>query len=156
MDDEFIVCQNLHKSYQGLKAVDGVSFSIKKGEIFGFLGPNGAGKTTIVECLQGLRSPDAGYVRVLGLDPQTEKQALRQHIGSQLQQSALPDRIKVWEALDLFNSFTRGQRDWRVLIDQWGLTGKKNSAFSSLSGGQRQRLFIALALVNMRPRGRRP
>jgi ABC-2 type transport system ATP-binding protein len=148
MKDGFIVCQNLHKSYEGLKAVDGVSFSIKKGEIFGLLGPNGAGKTTIVECLQGLRSPDAGYVRILGLDPQTEKQAVRQHIGSQLQQSALPDRIKVWEALDLFSSFTRGQRDWRVLMDQWGLAGKKDSAFGSLSGGQRQRLFIALALVN--------
>ncbi len=140
--------RGLRKSYRDVLAVKDVSFEVAEGEIFGLLGPNGAGKTTIVECLQGLRQPDAGEVRVLGFDPQTDRQALRQQIGSQLQESALPDRIKVWEALDLFGSFLGSTADWKTLMDQWGLTPKRNASFGSLSGGQRQRLFVALALVN--------
>lgn len=101
-----------------------------------------------MECLQGLRRADAGNIRVLGLDPQHNLQSLRRRLGSQLQDSALPDRLKVWEALDLFSSFVPGGRDWRGLMDQWGLSPKRNASFGSLSGGQRQRLFIALALVN--------
>jgi len=143
-----IAVERLRKSYGSKVAVDDVSFHVAEGEIFGLLGPNGAGKTTTVECLQGLRRADGGRLQVLGLDPQTEAQTLRKRIGSQLQESALPDRIKVWEALDLFASFVPGAPDWRTLIDQWGLSEKRNSAFSSLSGGQRQRLFVALALVN--------
>jgi ABC-2 type transport system ATP-binding protein len=148
MNEKIVICEDLRKSFKDVKAVNGVSFSIETGEIFGLLGPNGAGKTTTVECVQGLRQADSGYVRVLGLDPWADKQTLRQGIGSQLQQSALPDRIRVWEALDLFSSFTPGARDWKVLMEQWGLAAKKNAAFGSLSGGQKQRLFIALALVN--------
>ena len=140
--------EHLRKVYGPVVAVDEVSFEVQEGEIFGLLGPNGAGKTTTVECLQGLRQPDAGRIRVLGFDPQSEAQALRRRIGSQLQDAALPDRIKVWEALDLFASFAPNATDWRVLMEQWGLTGKRNATFSSLSGGQRQRLFVALALVN--------
>jgi ABC-2 type transport system ATP-binding protein len=143
-----IEVQSLKKYYGSTTAVDGVSFEVAEGEIFGLLGPNGAGKTTTVECLQGLRHPDSGQIQVLGLDPRFEAQALRRRIGSQLQESALPDRIKVWEALDLFASVTRKARDWRALLEQWGLGEKRKSSFSSLSGGQRQRLFIALALVN--------
>jgi ABC-2 type transport system ATP-binding protein len=143
-----IEVQNLRKTYGSLVAVDDISFEVKEGEIFGLLGPNGAGKTTTVECLQALRQPDSGDVRVLGLDPRHEAQALRRKIGSQLQESALPDRIKVWEAIDLFASVTPDALDWPVLLEQWGLAEKRKASFASLSGGQRQRLFIALALVN--------
>ncbi len=146
--DTVIEVENLRKTYGATVAVDDVSFTVNKGEIFGILGPNGAGKTTTVECLQALRKPDSGHIRVLGLDPRTEAQALRRRIGSQLQESALPDRIKVWEALDLFASLAPGESDWQMLMKQWGLYEKRKSSFSSLSGGQRQRLFVALALVN--------
>lgn len=142
-----IEVEHLRKTYGQTIAVDDVSFDVSEGEIFGLLGPNGAGKTTAVECLQALRRPDSGRIQVLGLNPQTEARILRRRIGSQLQESALPDRMKVWEALDLFSSFTTGGSDWRVLMEQWGLTEKRKAAFSSLSGGQRQRLFVALALV---------
>jgi len=143
-----ISVQNLRKTYGKTIAVDDISFEVAEGEIFGLLGPNGAGKTTTVECLQALRHPDAGNIRVLGMDPRAEAQALRRCIGSQLQESALPDRIKVWEALDLFASVAPEPLEWRVLLEQWGLAEKRKASFSSLSGGQRQRLFIALALVN--------
>ena len=143
-----IEVKGLKKQYGSLIAIKEVSFEVAEGEIFGLLGPNGAGKTTTVECLQGLRNPDGGLVRVLGFDPQTDKAELRRYIGSQLQESALPDRLKVWEALDLFASFTNSGQDWRILMEQWGLTEKKNASFGSLSGGQKQRLFVALALIN--------
>ena len=143
-----IEVQNLRKTYGTTVAVDDISFEVKDGEIFGFLGPNGAGKTTTVECLQSIRQPDSGSISVLGLDPRTQSQELRRRIGSQLQESALPDRIRVWEALDLFASVTPEALDWHVLLEQWGLAKKRKASFSSLSGGQRQRLFIALALVN--------
>jgi ABC-2 type transport system ATP-binding protein len=142
-----IEVEHLRKTYGETVAVEDVSFSVAEGEIFGFLGPNGAGKTTTVECLQALREPDSGRIRVLGLDPHAEAGALRRRIGSQLQESALPDRMKVWEALDLFSSFAPNTCDWQLLLDQWGLADKRKAAFSNLSGGQRQRLFVALALV---------
>ena len=143
-----ITVKNLRKTYGGTVAVDDISFEVSEGEIFGMLGPNGAGKTTTVEILQALRKPDSGSIVVLGYDPRREGPALRRQIGSQLQESALPDRIRVWEALDLFASVTPDALDWRVLLEQWGLDDKRKSSFASLSGGQRQRLFIALALVN--------
>ncbi|UCB42912.1 MAG: ABC transporter ATP-binding protein [Dehalococcoidales bacterium] len=143
-----IEVEHLRKTYGTTVAVADISFQVNEGEIFGLLGPNGAGKTTAVECLQGLRRPDSGNLRVLGLDPQAEATTLRRRIGSQLQESALPDRIRVWEALDLFASVVPDSSDWQVLMEQWGLTDKRKASFSSLSGGQRQRLFVALALVN--------
>jgi ABC-2 type transport system ATP-binding protein len=166
-----IEVDNLRKLYGSLVAVDDVSFTVRRGEIFGLLGLNGAGKTTAVECIQGLRKPDSGHMSVLGLDPQTQVRELRRLIGSQLQESALPDRVKVWEALDLFSSFGspigepagRGRETasrshansrkgrlapWEPLLEQWGLSAKRKASFGSLSGGQRQRLFVALALVN--------
>jgi len=145
--EEVIRVENLKKTYGKTIAVDDLSFTVAEGEIFGLLGPNGAGKTTAVECLQGLRSPDSGNIRILGIDPVTNIRALRRRIGSQLQEAALPDRIKVWEALDLFASLTPGSIDWQKLMVQWGLAEKRKSSFSSLSGGQRQRLLIARALV---------
>jgi ABC-2 type transport system ATP-binding protein len=143
--DTVIEIEHLTKRYGSLTAVDDVSFEVGRGEI---LGPNGAGKTTTVECLEGLRDRDAGSVRVLGLDPQHQGNDLRRRIGTQLQESALPDRMRVWEALDLFASIAPEGPDWRLLMEQWGLAGKRGGAFSSLSGGQRQRLLVALALLN--------
>jgi ABC-2 type transport system ATP-binding protein len=143
-----ISVDGLTKGYGATRAVDGVSFEVGSAEIFGLLGRNGAGKTTTVECLQGLRKADGGQLRVLGLDPRTQSRELRGRIGCQLQESALPGRIKVWEALDWFASFTPGGTDWNALIGEWGLADKRSAHFSELSGGQRQRLFVALALVN--------
>jgi ABC-2 type transport system ATP-binding protein len=143
-----ISVENLRKTYGETVAVDDISFEVSEGEIFGMLGPNGAGKTTTVEILQALRQPDSGKISVLGYDPRRDALTLQRQIGSQLQESALPDRMRVWEALDLFASVTPNALDWRVLLEQWGLDDKRKSSFASLSGGQRQRLFIALALVN--------
>ena len=137
----------LRKRYGETVAVAGVSLTVQAGEILGIVGPNGAGKTTTVECLEGLRRPDTGQVRVLGLDPLRQGAELHQRIGVQLQQAALPDRLKVWEALDLYAAFYRHPADWRLLLEEWGLAAKRNAAFADLSGGQRQRLFIALSLV---------
>lgn len=148
---EVIVVKDLRKSYGGIPAVDGISFVVHWGEVFGIVGPNGAGKTTTVECLVGLRKPEAGTVRVLGLDPVRQARELHRCIGVHLQGSALPDGIKVWEALALFASLYPDQANWRALLKEWGLEGKRNGRFSALSGGQRQRLFVALALVS-RPR----
>ena len=143
-----ISVNGLKKTYGGTAAVANIGFEVEAGEIFGVVGPHGAGKTTTVECLQGLRRPDAGSVSVLGMDPAEDPARLRRRIGSQLQESALPDRIRVWEALDLFASFQHDSADWRGLMDRWGLNGQARTPFSKLSGGQRQRLLVALALIN--------
>ncbi|WP_380283421.1 ABC transporter ATP-binding protein [Kitasatospora purpeofusca] len=142
-----IEVQNLRKTYGDHVAVDDVSFSVEEGEIFGVLGPNGAGKTTIVECVEGLRRYDGGTVSVMGLDPHRDKEQLRQRIGIQLQESELPPRLKVWEALQMYSTFYSDPADWRSLITDWGLEKKRDSRFGQLSGGQKQRLSIALALV---------
>jgi ABC-2 type transport system ATP-binding protein len=138
--------QGLTKRYGARLAVDDVGFTVTEGEIFGILGVNGAGKTTTVECLQGLRRPDGGRMRVLGLDPRTAGSQLRARVGSQLQASALPDRLRVDEAVLLFGDGDRRSAD--RLLETWHLTRLRRSSFASLSGGQRQRLFIALALLN--------
>jgi ABC-2 type transport system ATP-binding protein len=137
----------LTKRYGGQAVVDGISFHVERGEIFGILGPNGAGKTTAVECMEGLRRRDAGQVRILGLDPKTDGRRLHQRLGVQLQETQLQDKIKVREALELYASFYPDPADWRELLDRWGLAGKRDTRFGKLSGGQKQRLFIALALV---------
>ena len=140
--------QNLHKSYDGTPAVDGLSLAVEPGEIFGLIGPNGAGKTTTMECAAGLRTPDRGTVRMLGLDPQQQGPQLRQRIGVQLQDAALPARLTVHEAANLFASFYDAPADPDQLLDKWGLASKRDAAFADLSGGEQQRLFIALALIN--------
>ena len=137
----------LTKRYGGRAVVDGISFHVDQGEIFGILGPNGAGKTTAVECLEGLRRRDGGEVRILGLDPRTGAHRLHQRIGVQLQETQLPEKLKVREALELYASFYPDPADWRELLSRWGLTDKDGTSFAKLSGGQKQRLFIALALV---------
>lgn len=145
---QVIEVRNLHKAYDGVTAVDDVSFNVDEGEIFGIIGPNGAGKTTTIESVIGLRKPDGGSVSVLGLDPQTEARKLGNRIGTQLQEAALPERMKVWEALDLYASFYEKTVPWEPLVEQWGLAEKRNTQFGGLSGGQKQRLFISLALLN--------
>jgi ABC-2 type transport system ATP-binding protein len=147
MMNTIVQVEGLRKVYGTTIAVDEVSFEVREGEIFGMVGPNGAGKTTTIECLEGLRKPDRGKVRVLGVDPQVDSQTLRTRTGMQLQQSNLPDRMKIWEALDLYASFYPKAVDWNELLSQLGLEEKRNAPFSKLSGGQKQRLFIALALL---------
>ena len=132
---------------RGQAVVDDISFHVDKGEIFGILGPNGAGKTTAVECMEGLRRRDGGQVRILGLDPLTDRHRLHQRIGVQLQESQLQEKLKVREALELYASFYPNPADWRELLERWGLAGKADTGFAKLSGGQKQRLFIALALI---------
>ncbi len=148
MTEPAITVEHLEKRYGELVAVRDVTFEVRRGEIFGILGPNGSGKTTTVECLQGLRRADGGTLRVLGLDPTRQADQLRRRIGAQLQDSALPDRIRVGEALELFSSLSPGGPPWPTVLDEWGLGDKRRASFADLSGGQRQRLFIALALVN--------
>lgn len=147
-NDLVIEVNDLVKQYPGVRAVDGISFCVRQGEIFGMVGPNGAGKTTTIECVEGLRHLDKGNIRVLGLDPRRDGFQLREQIGIQLQSAALPDRIKVWEALDLFASFYKKSVDWRLLLAKMELKEKRNAFVSKLSGGQKQRVFIALALIN--------
>jgi ABC-2 type transport system ATP-binding protein len=144
---QVVQVEKLRKTYGATVAVDEVSFEVQEGEIFGMVGPNGAGKTTTIECIEGLRKPEQGTIRVLGVDPQRDSQTLRTRTGMQLQQSNLPERMKVWEALDLYSSFYPKAADWEELLKQLGLEEKRNATFSKLSGGQKQRLFIALALL---------
>ncbi|MGW3130778.1 ATP-binding cassette domain-containing protein [Streptomyces sp. NPDC001123] len=138
---------DLRKSYGGRAVVDGVSLAVEEGEIFGILGPNGAGKTTTVECVEGLRVPDAGRVRVTGLDPVADHDKVSRVLGAQLQQSELQPKLTVREALELYASFYPTPLDWEPLAERLGLSDKLATRFGKLSGGQRQRLFIALALI---------
>ena len=143
-----IEVRDLRKVYQHFVAVDAISFEVRRGEIFGLLGSNGAGKTTTVECVQGLRTPTSGTVRMLGHDPKTEAGALRGRVGCQLQESRLPDHLKVWEAVDLFASFTPGAADPDVLLEAVGSRRQARRHVCQPLRGQRQRLFIALALLS--------
>jgi ABC-2 type transport system ATP-binding protein len=145
-DDAVVTVRGLTKSYGDRIAVDRLDLDVSAGEVLGLIGANGAGKTTAVECIQGLRRPDAGSVRVLGLDPVRDADRVRQLVGSQLQSSALPDRLRVGEAAALFS--TRRARDAEGLLERFGLAGKLTSAFGTMSGGEQQRLFLVLALLN--------
>ena len=139
----------VRKTYGQTVAVDEASFAVLEGEIFGLIGPNGAGKTTTMECIEGIRKPDRGVIKVLGLDPFRQVYQLQERVGVQLQQAQLQKRIKVWEAVDLWASlYKKKSTDAEHLLDQLGLADKHNAWFMNLSGGQKQRLFIALALIN--------
>ncbi|MFB6395618.1 ABC transporter ATP-binding protein [Polymorphospora lycopeni] len=142
-----IEVRNLHKRYGQVVAVDDVSLSVDEGEIVGVLGRNGAGKTTTVEAIAGLRRPDRGTVRVLGLDPHRDRARVRQVLGVQLQSSALHSALTVRELVGLYRSFYATGADPDKLIEAVGLTGSRGTRFEKLSGGQQQRLSIALALV---------
>ena len=139
---------DLRKSYGDVEALRGISFEIRKGEVFGLLGPNGAGKTTTIEILEGLRKPDSGAVTVCGFDPGRESTLLKQRIGAQLQSTVLPDKITVEEAIRLFASLYQRTIGASTLLDRFGLSEKRKAYFENLSGGQKQRLALALALVN--------
>jgi ABC-2 type transport system ATP-binding protein len=144
-----IQVSKVRKTYGSTVAVDEVSFDVYDGEIFGLIGPNGAGKTTMMECIEGLRTPDCGGISVMGLDPFNDVYKLQDRIGVQLQQAQLQKRIKMWEAVDLWASlYHKKAIDAERLLQQLGLTEKRNAWFMNLSGGQKQRLFIALALIN--------
>jgi ABC-2 type transport system ATP-binding protein len=143
-----IEVNNLTKRYGDVEALRGVSFAVDEGEVFGLLGPNGAGKTSTVEILEGLRTPDGGSVSVCGLDPQTSGAEFKYVIGAALQATALPDKMRVHEALDLFGSFYPKRRGTKELLERFGLEEKRNAFYSQLSGGQKQRLALAMALVN--------
>jgi ABC-2 type transport system ATP-binding protein len=138
----------LYKRYGDLRAVDGVSFTVQQGEIFGILGPNGAGKTTTLEILEGLRHPDAGTALVLGFDMAHEARKARQRIGVQLQATALPNFTTVLEAINLFGSFYDHARTTKELLNEFDLEARAHAQANKLSGGQQQRLSIALAVVN--------
>jgi ABC-2 type transport system ATP-binding protein len=143
---DVVTVRGMHKIYGTRTVVDSLDLDVRSGEVVGLLGANGAGKTTTVECIQGLRRADAGTLKVLGYDPATQAAQLRPLIGSQLQDSGLPDRLRVSEALHLFA--TGDVRHGDELLGQFGLAARRRSAFSSLSGGERQRLFLVLALLN--------
>nr|WTB33803.1 ABC transporter ATP-binding protein [Streptomyces sp. NBC_00830] len=142
-----IEVNGLRKFYAGRPAVDGVTFAVDEGEIFGILGPNGAGKTTTVECVEGLRIPDGGTVRVAGLDPVADHDRVTHLLGAQLQESELQAKLTVREALELYSAFYPNPADWRSLAERLGLHTRLTTRFAKLSGGQKQRLSIALALV---------
>ena len=148
MSAPIIEVHNLTKNYGAVKALRGVSFEVQEGEVFGLLGPNGAGKTSTVEILEGLRPPDGGIVSVCGLDPQSPGSAFKQEIGAVLQSTALPDKLRVGEAISMFASFYKRRRDPAALLKRFGLEEKRNTFYSYLSGGQKQRLALAMSLVN--------
>ncbi|GAB3306387.1 ATP-binding cassette domain-containing protein [Epidermidibacterium keratini] len=142
-----IEISHLRKVYGEKVAVDDVSLTVEKGEIFGILGPNGAGKTTTVECVVGLRRRDAGSVNVLGLDPLQDRRALTNAVGVQLQEAALPEKMTVGEAITLYSTFYDSPRDGRELLVELGVQQAWSTPYRKLSGGQKQRLSIALALL---------
>jgi ABC-2 type transport system ATP-binding protein len=142
-----IAAERLRKTYGTTVAVEEVTFDVRRGEIFGILGPNGAGKTTTVEMLQGLRRRDSGRLEVLGLDPSRDGDRLRRRTGSQLQSSALPERLRVGEAVRLFGTLHKGPLDVDGVLRDWDLRDLRRRPFATLSGGQQQRLFLALALL---------
>jgi ABC-2 type transport system ATP-binding protein len=145
-----IAVSDLRKHYGATKAVDGISFEVREGEVFGMLGPNGAGKSTAIEMVEGLRRPDGGTITVLGLAQPREAKAIKDRIGVQLQTTGLYPELTVAEVLNLFRTFFPGRHSLSTdeLIKLMDLEEKRNTRSKQLSGGQRQRLSVALALVN--------
>jgi ABC-2 type transport system ATP-binding protein len=148
MANTVLQVENLIKRYGDVEAVRGISFEVAESEVFGLLGPNGAGKTSTIEILEGLRDADGGKVSVCGYDPQRNPDELKREIGAALQSTALPEKMRVMEALRLFASFYKRRRNPEDLLKRFGLEEKRNAYYSQLSGGQKQRLALAIALVN--------
>jgi ABC-2 type transport system ATP-binding protein len=146
-DSHAVRCDALHKRYGGVVAVNGLSFTVQRGECFGLLGPNGAGKTTTIEILEGLLEPDEGEVQVLGLTWKAHAPQLRQRLGIQLQETQLADKLTVVETLRLFRSFYQRGRTIDELLQIVEMDGKRESWVNKLSGGQKQRLALACALA---------
>lgn len=150
MENPVVEVIDFRKSYGDFVAVDGISFEVNQGEIFGLLGPNGAGKTSTLESLEGLRSPDSGSLRVAGIDPTREPRKLRNVIGVQLQASGLPESITVDEAMKFFCAY-HGVDARYDLLDRLGLAEKRKAQYHQLSTGQQRRLSLALALAHNPP-----
>jgi len=148
MTNSVLRVENLTKRYGDVQAVRGISFQVAEGEVFGLLGPNGAGKTSTIEILEGLRDADGGNILVCGCDPKTQSGELKHEIGAALQSTALPEKLKVIEALHLFAGFYRRRRNPEDLLKRFGLVEKRTAFYSQLSGGQKQRLALAIALIN--------
>lgn len=148
MSEPAIWVNGLRKSYDGFEAVRGIDFAVRSGEVFGLLGPNGAGKTTTVEILEGLRQRTAGEVRVLGFDPAIQEAELKDRIGVTLQSTNLPDKLKVGEAIELFQAFYSRHVDGDAVLRRMQLWDKRHAYYQTLSGGQKQRLALAMALIN--------
>jgi ABC-2 type transport system ATP-binding protein len=146
--DNLVDVQELCKSYGSLQAVDGVSFTVKRGEVFGILGPNGAGKTTTVEILEGMRLPDSGVARINGIDIRKDPRAVKSLIGIQLQSSSFFEKLNLAELLEVFGSLYRRRVDAKALLCEVELEDRARSEFKDLSGGQKQRFSIATTLVN--------
>ncbi|MBN1139414.1 MAG: ABC transporter ATP-binding protein, partial [Anaerolineae bacterium] len=145
---DVIKVESLQKHYDDVQAVDGISFEVHEGEIFGFLGPNGAGKTTTIEIIEGYKTADSGRATVLGLDPRRNRRALRERIGLMLQETTLYPDLKVGEVLQLFTSYYRRPVETDALLEMVGLQEKRGAFIRTLSGGQRQRVVFCLALIN--------
>ncbi|MEH7385546.1 ABC transporter ATP-binding protein [Bacillus sp. JJ1521] len=148
MNQNVIELTNISKSYGDVKAADGITLQVKKGEVFGIIGANGAGKSTTLEIMMGIRKPDTGTVKILGMNVENASNEIKQKIGIQLQQTALYDRIKVKEALKLFSSYYDKKQDLQEIIETLGLQPYLNKYVKNLSGGWQQRTSLALALVN--------
>jgi ABC-2 type transport system ATP-binding protein len=148
MSNSVLQVENLTKRYGEVQAVRGISFQVAEGEVFGLLGPNGAGKTSTIEILEGLRDADGGSVLVCGYDPKTQSGELKHEIGAALQATALPEKLKVSEALHLFAGFYKRRRNPEDLLKRFGLVEKRTAFYGQLSGGQKQRLALAIALIN--------
>ncbi|OFR64557.1 ABC transporter ATP-binding protein [Corynebacterium sp. HMSC078H07] len=146
-----VSCAAVSRNFGSFTALEDVSFEVREGEVFGVVGPNGAGKTTLLNCMEGLDRPSSGRVEVLGFDPVRDQHSLAQQIGVQLQSAALPPRLTVHDALELYSAFYERPRPWRELLTDLGIKDKANARVDRLSGGERQRVFVALALIN-RPR----
>ena len=146
--DPVIVAKELRKEYEGIAAVDGISFEVRRGEVFGMLGPNGAGKTTTIEILEGMRDADAGEAIINGINVKSDPTAVKAMIGVQLQQNAFFDNLKLAEIVDLYARLYRTNIDPVEILSRVGLDHRQNARYTHLSGGQKQRLSIAVALVN--------
>jgi ABC-2 type transport system ATP-binding protein len=146
--EPIIQVEGLYKNYGAIAALRGVSFAVEEGEVFGLLGPNGAGKTTTVEILEGMRTPDRGLARVTGLDPEQSGAEFKEKIGAVLQSTALPDKLRVKEAIELFAQFYKRRANTDELLRRFQLEEKRDAFYSQLSGWQKQRLALAMALVN--------
>lgn len=147
MSQAIVQVKNLNLSYKNIHAVQDVSFSVKPGEILAVIGQNGSGKTSTVECLEGLRKPDSGLIRIFGKDPWLNRRKVYKEMGVQLQEAEYPLKIRVEEQCRLFASFYERPADWNLLLAQLGLSDKRKRPIHKLSGGEKQRLSILLSLM---------
>lgn len=148
MNNIAIKVEKLSKSYSGNKVLNNLSFTVKKGKVFGILGANGAGKSTSIECILGIQKADEGFVEILGMNPINNRRKLFQQVGVQFQESNYQREIKVYELCEEMASIYEKPNNWRELLNEFGISNKEKSLVKNLSGGERQRLFIILVLIS--------